>query len=423
MIKTDLYIYYLTMEQLYSLVNNLNKNSSNLAKIKTLSLITDKDLLNLIEMIYNPDKPFHVSSDNVIKFRKQYTASTTNKLELLELLKLLNTRTATGHEALELVCIYLDTQDIKYHELILNAINKDLKIGMNVKNINKAMPGLIHAFPGIALGVPYEEKIVTDDDWLISRKLDGVRCITVIKDQHDIQFYSRQGKPFHVLENLKLELSKNYTSPMVLDGEIAVMNTETGIEDFQGIMKMIRKKNYTIENPRYFIFDVLTLDEFYNEKSDICLSERLKRYSGIVIEQVPLDQLNLMNERVLAEGWEGLMLRRNVGYQGKRSRDILKLKQFFTEEYTVVSIENGTIRHHNGSNYTDLECMTAVYIQNKGVMVKVGSGFSHNERIEFFNHPERIIGKVIAVQFFEETSDHSLRFPTFKGIYGISRDI
>ena len=60
-----------------------------------------------------------------------------------------------------------------------------------------------------------------------------------------------------------------------------------------------------------------------------------------------------------------------------------------------------------------------VYIEHKGHIVKVGSGFSQEQRIKYMSSD--IIGKTITVQYFEETNNDkggiSLRFPTVKHIY------
>ena len=37
-------------------------------------------------------------------------------------------------------------------------------------------------------------------------------------------------------------------------------------------------------------------------------------------------------------GWEGVMLRKNVQYKGKRSKDILKVKTFFDSEFEVKDV-------------------------------------------------------------------------------------
>ena len=66
-------------------------------------------------------------------------------------------------------------------------------------------------------------------------------------------------------------------------------------------------------------------------------------------------------------------------------------------------------------------------IEHKGHTVRVGSGFSIEQRQEFHKSPKKILGKQITVQYFEETENEkggiSLRFPTFKILHGEERDI
>ena len=65
-------------------------------------------------------------------------------------------------------------------------------------------------------------------------------------------------------------------------------------------------------------------------------------------------------------------------------------------------------------------------IQHKDYIVRVGSGFSIEQRQEFYKNPKKILGKQILVQYFEETYNQegciSLRFPTVKFIYGEKRN-
>ena len=71
--------------------------------------------------------------------------------------------------------------------------------------------------------------------------------------------------------------------------------------------------------------------------------------------------------------------------------------------------------------------LAAVVIEHKGYQVKVGSGFSINERQQFFANPKGIVGKKITVKYFEESEDKegnlSLRFPTLKAIHGVEREL
>ena len=69
--------------------------------------------------------------------------------------------------------------------------------------------------------------------------------------------------------------------------------------------------------------------------------------------------------------------------------------------------------------------LAQVWIEHKGYKVKVGSGFSQEQRIQYMT--ENIVGKLITVQYFEETKNDkggiSLRFPTVKHIYDGGRDM
>ena len=71
-----------------------------------------------------------------------------------------------------------------------------------------------------------------------------------------------------------------------------------------------------------------------------------------------------------------------------------------------------------------VEMLSQVYIEHKGHRVKVGSGFSQEQRIKYTT--EEIIGKTITVQYFEETINDegipSLRFPVVKHIYENGRN-
>ena len=100
-------------------------------------------------------------------------------------------------------------------------------------------------------------------------------------------------------------------------------------------------------------------------------------------------------------------------YQTKRTSDILKVKEFFNADVLVKDVFEGT-GELSGT-------LGGVIIDYKGNDVKVGSGFTLEERNTYWANPDKIIGKVVDVQYFEETNNQndnniSLRFPTIKSI-------
>jgi ATP-dependent DNA ligase len=54
---------------------------------------------------------------------------------------------------------------------------------------------------------------------------------------------------------------------VVFDGELCLVD-ENGNEDFQGVMKQLKKKDHTIPNPSFKIFDMISHDEFYSKNGE-----------------------------------------------------------------------------------------------------------------------------------------------------------
>ena len=257
------------------------------------------------------------------------------------------------------------------------------------------------------------------------------------KEGTNINAYSRQGKEFETLQKVLDDVCK-MPGDFILDGEICMMD-ERGNEDFQGIMKQIKRKNHTIYNPKYIVFDYLTLEEFDNKVGSRKLSDRLSELItqswGVdttleVLEQYGMEDdesLSDMIDEAEYQGYEGVMLRKNTGYEGKRTKNLLKVKKFFDAEYIVKSIENSTHRVIVGGLEVEEEMLSNVVIEHKGCDVGVGSGFNQEERRLYFKNPELIIGKTITVQYFEETTNqdgcHSLRFPVVKHVFENGRNV
>jgi len=424
---------YTDFQLIYDFVEASNSTNSNTDKLEVLKTYTQYDSVNkALLYTYDTYKQYGVTSKNCKKNSDLIGPSNVFG-DFFLLLDYLNDRILTGHDAIKAVNRYV-LENKEYEDLIWNIIDRNLKTRSTTSMINKVVPGLIPTFD-VALANAYNDKTAKkvdwNDGWYVSRKLDGVRCLTVIDDTGNINFFSRAGNPFLTLDALKPSIQKLGLTNMVLDGEIC-MTDKDGNEDFQGIIKEIKRKDHTIENPVYFMFDILTKKEFEDKTSDSLLSARLSTLRSFVLAGdkfiTVLDQ-KIGNDNHLAnmmeisknEGWEGLMLRKDDTYQGKRSNDILKVKKFFDAEYTVIDLENAVNRVIVEGKEVDELMLKNVVVEHKGNRVQVGSGFSHEQKRYFFENPNEILGKTITVQFFEETTDqtgkHSLRFPVMKGIY------
>jgi DNA ligase-1 len=386
---------------------------------------------------YHPLWQYNVTSDNLKK--KNYLVARKNEYNnFFDLLDALKSRKITGHDAIAAVNSFIEHND-EYEELIHCIIDKDLKTRAGDKIINKAIPDHIPEF-SVALADKYEPKLVDwKDGWYVSRKIDGARCIAIVDNNGDTTFYSRTGKEFDTLDIVRGGIKALGISDVVFDGELCLVDDD-GNEDFQGVMKQLKKKDHTIPNPSYKIFDILTHDEFYSKKGEQNRPYSI-RYNNLreVMRDNTCACLSVLGQELIkyddhfAEwtkrgndyGWEGVMLRADEPYKGKRSKDLLKVKKFFDDEYEVLDTEMGPFRYVKDGAECEETMLSCVMIQHKGHTVRVGSGFSIEQRQDFYKNPKKILGKIIQVQYFEETKNQegklSLRFPTFKYLYGKSR--
>lgn len=387
---------------------------------------------------YHPLWQYNVTSDNLKK--KNHLVARNSYYNFFDLLDDLKGRAITGHDAIAAVNSFIEHHS-DYEELIHCIIDKDLKTRAGDKIINKAIPDHIPEF-SVALADKYEPKLVDwEDGWYVSRKIDGARCIAIVDSDGFATFYSRTGKSFDTLDIVAGGIKALGISNVVLDGELCLVD-ENGNEDFQGIMKQLKKKDHTITNPSYKIFDMISHDEFYSkqglknktyEHRYNNLREVMKNNSCACLSV--LAQEKIKDDEHFAEwtkrsqdyGWEGLMLRANEPYKGKRSKDLLKYKSFNDDEYEVIDTEMGPFRYVFDGKEHEETMLSCVMIKHKGHIVRVGSGFSIEQRQEFYCNPCKILGKIITVQYFSESKNQdgglSLRFPTFKFLHGSARTV
>lgn len=423
------------LSRLATCVTAVNASNKKTAKIEALKDF--EDVSKLLRYTYDIFMPFRVTSTAIKKAGGPAPSFEYADKPVFDLLDDLTNSRITGHAAISAVKGFVMSNP-EFEELIYKVIDKDLKLGCNISTMNKVFPNLIPTFE-VSLGYPYQDhqdKVTLDGQFFGSHKLDGIRCICIVKDGN-VKFYTRKGHEIHTLDNLKPHITALGVSDVVFDGELCIVD-ENDVEDFRAISKVWNKKNYTIPNPAYKMFDMLTVEEFDSQTSERILSERLEQLEATIpanhVNLRTLEQIRLTEETFKAlqaefreKGWEGLILRKDVVYKGKRSQDILKMKDFNDAEFTVLSIEvdkfpkldevTNTVSHVDG--------LKTVEIEYKGNRVDVGSGFTLAEREEFFADPSKIIGKVITVQYFEETANDngtvSMRFPTLKAIHGRER--
>lgn len=182
----------------------------------------------------------------------------------------------------------------------------------------------------------------------VQPKLDGIRAI-VNKDG----IWSRNGKPIvsspHVLT--ALENFFNYFPNSILDGELYNHNFR---DDFNEISSLVGQKKPTPEDlanskehVQYHVYDIITNLNFADR---ITILENL--FKNAVIKKNPvrlvdteycanIEHVDAFYAKYLEVGYEGQMIRLNKPYEHKRSKSLIKRKEFFDAEYRILSISEG----------------------------------------------------------------------------------
>ena len=377
----------------------------------------------------------------------------------------LSERLVTGQTAYDFLYTTVADFDAESQEILCRIIDRNLKIGVSLDNFLDVVGGKEEKYE-VALAESFSKAKgidPTDGTYFISQKLDGVRCNCFItREECDgeiqtvIKFKSRQGKVFLTLDRMKVDVNI-FTQGLgcgewVLDGEVCIVD-ENGKENFHGLMKEITRKDHTIERPKYKVFDLLTLDEFWGRSESpkfgerygkLCeltrvynyhIDQRLQadadahKYIDLVIQQPVLNQEILDGWIATAKelGWEGCMLRKDAPYKRGRTKDLLKIKDMQDAEYEVIGLETGTATYNEGG-HKEFKVVSALKIVHRGNIVSVGSGLSKEQRLRWYEHPEEILGETVTIQYFEETKDsktntYSLRFPVLKHVYENGREV
>ena len=336
--------------------------------------------------------------------------------------------TGTDVDIYEIQCFLEGHKE--YREFYEQMITKSFRLGADSKVVNSVIPGLIPTWE-VMLGTSIEHCKLPENTWFsLSQKLNGNRCTYYNGD-----FYTRQNKKYIGLNHIKADIEKiPNAKEYVFDGELIYKNNE-GLSDSSAFQKgtgIANNKSESKEELKLVLFDVLPKEEFDNKISKDTYKIRkkhlldLKQYETENIEIVQMfyegtDQLEIWKWLDYCEqhDMEGCMLNLDTTYECKRTKSLMKIKKFYDFDLQIVGYEEGT-----GRNKGRLGAFVVDYNGNK---VKVGSGYSDEERVNFWNNRDKYIGRVITVKYKEISKDkktglESLQFPVYCGIRELGKE-
>lgn len=338
------------------------------------------------------------------------------------LLKMLADRTLTGNDAKSAIVRTFNLLTAESQTLLRRILLKDLRAGFNVSTTNKVFGNIIPTFDCM-LAHKYEEKRIKEFPVAVEPKIDGMRVICIASET-SAEFFTRSGHVVTTLDHVKtdvMDIAKRAGFKMVLDGEA------TSGKNFNESISALRKKDEEASEAVFTVFDIITYNEW--EAEDVkpnCQARRNRlellldneTYPNIaLIEQRVLnshDEIMAFYQEVKDAGGEGVIVKPLDGhYERKRSYSWMKIKGQETADCLVVGVFEGTGKYENS--------LGGLIVLHKGVEVRVGGGFTDDERDSLwrlYKHldgtiAETAINRLIEVEYHEETPDGSLRHPRF----------
>lgn len=437
----------MALQPIAEIVNKLRNTSGSNDKIKVLKKYADTPhLQEIFKWTYDPFLKYGVSK-KMIENLENANVNRNAFVTYYEFEQFMDTlaKSNINDDLRNQIADYLHHPTNQTTVDLLKCIfTKDLKIGMAAASINKAIPGLIPVFD-VMRGQKYSDHKhkLAGKDIIITEKIDGVRTVAIIDENGDVKFYSRQGKEIEGLVEIEADIRKMNLKNIVLDGETTILD-QTGLESkevFKRTMEIMGSKQERKTGLLYNVFDCVPLSQFKAGKCSASASNRkkwfLEKYTKgwtfggyehvkplpVIYEGVYREEaVKGFHQNILRRGGEGIMINiASAPYECKRTANLLKVKEMYTMDLKIIGFEEGLV----GSKFEGT--LGAIVVDYKGHEVKVGSGYTDDERKFFWENKDDLIGRVIEVQYFEETEDTdgnlSLRFPVYVQLREVGKEV
>ena len=357
----------------------------------------------------------------------------------------LSRRDFTGHAARDAIELALSAStQAQWNGWYRRILIKDMRAGFSETTVNKMVTKANKTEYTVPLfecmlahdGAKHEKKLTGKK--LLEPKLDGVRVVTVINATNKTAtMYSRNGKILENFPHITSAIEANidrFERSLVLDGEMVSSS-------FQALMKQVhRKSDVKSEDARLMLFDIIPVSEFQRGESSMGQGRRSKLLRSMKptfdmigsIDIIPQKEVDLdsyvgelefkeYNKEAIEAGFEGIMIKTvDAPYECKRSTSWLKMKPFIEVSLEITNVEEGT-----GKNEGRLGAFVCSGVDDgRQITVNVGSGFSDDDRIEYWANRDTQPGQVVEVRADAITQNqdgtYSLRFPRFLRFRGFA---
>ena len=424
-----------------------NKKMEILAKHKNGPLV---DLLK--EVLYQ------ANSKRIKFYIKQIPAYSPNGKNIslkaaIKEIEALSSRRISGTSGSNHLAFTLSSLNADDAYIIERIIDKDCKLGMGTTNINKVFPGLIENTPYMgakAFKKEIVEKIFADPKnkgYAYSQiKMDG-RYLNAIIRSGDVELESRGGEPTNV-EGAKFLDELKGLPDCVLNGELTIDGVSR--YDSNGIIASLvsiggKKKNgeyvhdeikafenkrgipyqEALDSIRLTIWDTITVDEYFAEKSDVPYHDRLVNLSAL-LKTIDAKMVSFIKtkkvysyedamthfQEMLAAGQEGTILKASMGgWEDNKPVWQCKMKLEFNVDLKIVGFNYGT-----GKNASVISSLNAE--SSDGKVFTRPTGITEDKMKYITDNQDKLMNTIVEVKCcglsHDSSGNYALLHPVFE---------
>ena len=387
-------------------LSELNESNSSNYKISTLKKYQNSEIVKqLLKLTYDKNNfNFGMSRTRLLGILNEsnFPEGIDKIDDYLDLLQE-NSGKLSGNSAKEFYSLLLQKLTEDSRVILLNILGRDLKCGINIKNINKVFKNLIPK-PNYMRCAVFSEKLVKKIHFpaMLQLKMDGTyREFNV--SNGTVSAKTRAGEEYFnpvLFEEIMNFPDGYYMGELTIDGESRF--TGNGL---------INSLNPPLDKIIFTCWDFLTFDE-YTGKVKTSYIDRFNRLQNL-IESRDFKQVKLVENHVvnnvsealkqvslwMSEGLEGGVLKDfNNTFKNGTSNTQLKIKLKVDAEMRITGFTEGTPGTKREGKIGAIQ-----FANDEGTIKGQCSGFSDAELEEFSKNKDSLIGKIISVEFNDIT--------------------
>lgn len=239
----------------------------------------------------------------------------------------------------------------------------------------------------------------------VQPKLDGMRAL-LMHNGDTFELWSRGGKLITTCSHLIDAANEHLQPNRLYDGELYAHGLT-----FEENTRLVKKQRPETTSVLFHVFDIADTDTTFNERYGAMNVGMTRLYTCPLFVNVETafahteEEVDHLHSYFIQQGYEGSIIRNSEGAYifGKRSKDVLKRKDFLDAEYLITGFRNGIGKFEYCPIFT---CVTP-----EGESFEVAPRGSAEVRARMLEDAPSYVGQMLNVRYQNLTENGIPRFP------------